>query len=262
MIRLPRTHDIADPSRSAPRARSMRVSVGLLVLGATLWLAGCETQPLQNPDTAAPALSTRYRNDSADAPEDVAAPDAWWRKLGDAELARLIEQALVGNPDLKIAELQVKQAIARAEQVRAGGKPTVNLPLLTAAQAPGGTVGSVPVAGSSRTTQISYQASLQASYRVDLWGEQSSRDLSADQQVLRARFERDNERRNVVATVANLFVTWLSLHDSIRLAQDNIDASEHILRQTEQRYALGDATTSELEQQRAALAVQRSNLPF
>lgn len=249
------------PVRHGCQTRFVRATLGVLFV-ACLWLAGCETQPVQNPDTAAPELSTRFRNDNIETPEEVSAPDAWWRQLGDAELDRLIGQALVGNPDLKIAELRVKQAVARADQVRAGGKPNVNLPMLAATQAPGGTVGSVPVSSSTRTSQTSYQASLQVSYRVDLWGEQSSRDASADQQVLRARFESDNERRNVVSTVVNLYVSWLSLHDSIRLAQDNIEASEHILRQTEKRYALGDATTSELEQQRGALAIQRSNLPF
>lgn len=239
--------------------RHMRIVCAVL---ACWWLAGCQTTPVQDPDTAAPELSKRFRNDSSDMRDEVSIPDAWWRQFGDAELDRLIGQALAGNPDLKIAELRVKQAMARADQVGAGGKPTVNLPMLAAQQSPGGTVGSVPVSSSSRTTQTSYQASLQVSYRVDLWGEQSSRDVSAEQQVLRARFESDNERRNVVAAVVNLYVTWLSLQDSIRLAQDNIEASEHILRQIELRYALGDATTSELEQQRGSLAIQRANLPF
>lgn len=239
--------------------RHIRIVCAVL---ACWWLAGCQTTPVQDPDTAAPELSKRFRNDSGDMRDEVSIPDAWWRQLGDAELDRLIGQALAGNPDLKIAELRVKQAMARADQVGAGGKPTVNLPMLAAQQSPGGTVGSVPVSSSSRTTQTSYQASLQVSYRVDLWGEQSSRDVSAEQQVLRARFESDNERRNVVAAVVDLYVTWLSLHDSIRLAQDNIEASEHILRQIERRYDLGDATTSELEQQRGSLAVQRSNLPY
>lgn len=253
---------MAHSARHASPVRYIRFSCTVLMAWVCLWLSGCETAPVQNPDTAAPELSQRFRNDSSAMPEEVLAPDAWWRQFGDAELDKLVGQALLGNPDLKIADLRVKQAVARANQVRAGGKPMVNLPMLAATQSPGGTVGSVPVSGSTRTTQTSYQASLQFSYRVDLWGEQSARDVSADQQVLRARFESDNERRNVVATVVNLYVTWLSLHDSIRLAQDNIEASEHILRQTEQRYALGDATISELEQQRGAVAIQRSNLPF
>src|SRR5690606_15188384 len=146
--------------------------------------------------TAAPELSKRFRNDSSDMPDEVSTPDAWWRQFGDAELDRLIGHALAGNPDLKIAESPANLAIARAGQVGEGGKPSVNLPMLAAQQSPGGTVGSVPVSSSSRTTQTSYQGSLQVSCRVDLWGEQSSRDASAEQQVLRARFESDNERRN------------------------------------------------------------------
>lgn len=253
---------MSHPTHHAHRPGINRLFFCLLGILASMLLLGCETQPVQNPDTAAPELSTRYRNDSADTPEEVSEPDAWWRQFGDAELDRLVERALLGNPDLKIADLRVKQAIARADQVRAGGKPSVNLPILAATQAPGGTVGSVPVSNSIRTVQTSYQASLQVSYRVDLWGEQSSRGESADQQVLRACFESDNERRNVVATVVNLYVSWLSLNDSIRLAQDNIDASEYILNQIEKRYALGDATIAELEQQRGAVAVQKSNLPY
>lgn len=239
----------------------LRIVCGMSVLAAALCLQGCETQPLKTPPEAVPNLPTRFRNDNADATA-AASLDTWWKNLASADLDRLVEQALGGNRDLKIADIQIREAQARADQVHAGGKPTINVPLVTAVQAPGGTVGSVPVPGTSLTTQTSYQASLAGTYRVDLWGEQSTREQSADTQVLRARFERDNTRRNVIASVVELYVGWLSLHDSLRLAQDNIQASQRILGQIEQRYALGDATTGELEQQRAALYLQQANLPL
>lgn len=233
----------------------------LWLLGAGLALAGCNSVPLRSPDEVAPALPTQFRHTTADA--DAPTPpiaSEWWRTLAQGELDDLIARGLRDNPDLKIAELQIAQARARAQVVRAGGKPTLSLPVAAAAQSSASAIGSAPVGG-DRTRQNVFQASLQASWRVDVWGEQAAREESAELQVLRATYERDNTRRNVVGNLLVLYVMALSLNDSMRMADEIVLSSEQLLRTVEQRYAAGDATVTELEQQRAAVHLQRTVLP-
>jgi len=232
-----------------------------VVLAVCLALAGCQSTPVRSPNEAAPALPNQFRHTTADALQ-ATPPIAteWWRTLGQGELDELIARALRDNPDLKIAALQIQQAEARALVVRAGGRPTVSLPLIAAAQSSASAVGSAPVDG-DRTRQNVFQASLQASWRLDVWGEQAAREESAELQVQRARFERDNVRRSVAGSVLVLYVMALSLNDSLRMADEIVQSSEQLLRTVEQRFAASDATITELEQQRAAVHLQRTVLP-
>lgn len=238
--------------------RSQRLSI--MVLAVTV-LAGCKTLDVQSPDLAAPPIPNRFRHAPDEAPvAESLLKTAWWTGLNRPELSDWMDRAMRDNPDLKIAGLQVVQAEARAKIVRAGGKPNVSVPVVVATQSSSSTVGTAPVTG-DRSTQTIFQASVQASWRVDIWGEQAAREESADLQVLRAIYQREDIRRNVTASLLTLYVSALSLNDSMRIAEEVLRASEDVLSVVSQRYALRDATVTELEQQRAAVAVQSTVLP-
>jgi NodT family efflux transporter outer membrane factor (OMF) lipoprotein len=102
---------------------------------------------------------------------------------------------------------------------------------------------------------------LQGTYRVDLWGEQKSLVEAADMQVLRARYEHENVRRNLIHNLVASYVSYLVVEDGQVLAVQNQQASESIVQSVEQRLALGDATRDEVEQQRATLAMLQTATP-
>ena len=240
-----------------------------LSLGLGL-LAGCGTPPRRD---AGPALSlpTAYRNDPAGAavtPAPEATPDAaarrahaaWWRAYQSPFLDRLVDQALANNRDLRIATLQLSQARLRLDQVEADGKPRVSAPLQAAVQG-GGQVGSVALSRSSSRPQASFQASLQALWQPDLWGERQAATESAEQQVWRAAYERENQQRNLVGNVVAAYVGLLLANDGIHLARETEATGQRIVELVEQRMAAGDATADELEQKRAALYSLRMTVP-
>jgi NodT family efflux transporter outer membrane factor (OMF) lipoprotein len=175
----------------------------------------------------------------------------WWERYGNAELNALIEQGLANNSELRIAALQIKQAKIRAEQARAGNLPSIIAPGRVVAQGSGGTV----------DTQQSSQFSLQGTYRIDIWGEQKSLVESADMQVLRAEFEFENAKRNLIVNLIGAYVSYLLVEDSLLLAANNESASQRIVEMVELRLALGDATRDEVEQQRATLATLQTAIP-
>jgi NodT family efflux transporter outer membrane factor (OMF) lipoprotein len=175
----------------------------------------------------------------------------WWERYGNTELNALIEQALANNSELRIAALQIKQAKIRAEQARSGNLPVVIAPGRVVAQGTGGTA----------DTQQSSQFSLQGTYRVDIWGEQKSLVESADMQVLRANFEYENAKRNLIVNLVGAYVSYLLVEDSLLLAANNESASQRIVEMVEQRLALGDAMRDEVEQQRATLATLQTAIP-
>nr|WP_244315079.1 efflux transporter outer membrane subunit [Paraburkholderia unamae] len=63
---------------------------------------------------------------STSAPTVESDPDPhWWRGFGDATLNALIERALRGNPDLRIAVVRIAQAREQTRQAAAQGLPDV-----------------------------------------------------------------------------------------------------------------------------------------
>jgi multidrug efflux system outer membrane protein len=240
-----------------------------LVPASCLLLAGCETNPTQRPESQV-LVPPKFYNAAVQATAVVAEPvtggglalasSDWWRRLGSDELNRLVDQALANSPELRIATLQLSQAKLRADQVRAGGLPTLTLPIRSAIQAPGGTVGTVPVGGGGASQQ-SYQASLSGVWRADIWGEQKALGESAQLQVARAVHERENVQRNLIAGVVSSYVSLLALNDTIVLAYDNVAIADRLANTVQQRLDAGDATADEVEQQRAAVFGQQAQIP-
>ncbi|OYU45952.1 MAG: hypothetical protein CFE44_04805 [Burkholderiales bacterium PBB4] len=238
-----------------PQPKPIQV-VARVWMGVSLMaLAGCQTTA---PKTAssAPELPKSYLHAHASA-SDAKQParadleiQHWWHAYGSEELNRLVVQALERNPDLRLASSQWAQAKIRAAQVASGSLPTVTAPVRAA-------LGS----GSGGEALQNSQAGLQASYRVDLWGEQSAQKLSAEQLVWRARYDHDNLQRTLTASVVSTFVSYLSLSDSITIARENEKISRELLETTERRLAAGDATLDDVERQRAALYQQQATRP-
>lgn len=256
------------------RALKIRKKNGelLALLGLFLGLGGCFAKrdgysvpsvPIASSYQNAPKASEK---DPAWKPlqKDIAADDGgyadWWRFFGSDELKALIDRGLANNPDVRIYTIRLAQAKARAEQARAGLLPSLSAPLLVGRQAPSGSVGVVPT-GSAGGPQNAAQASLKGEWRVDVWGEQSSLAESANFQLWRAVFERDNVQRNVASSLAEDYVQFLALNDRIRLARETEKLYAETLATMEKRVKLGDATLVDLEQQKAAIYGLRAAIP-
>lgn len=260
--------------RDGPRPLGAVLRLALLgLLSASLF--GCLAKRSAY-DVPAVPLAAQYKNQSPASDKDQgAAPDKplhspladddtlidWWRYFGNAELDGLVNRGLANNPDLRIATIRLAQVKVRADQAKGGLLPNISLPALAARQAPGGTVGTVPTAAASRAPQNSFQGSLRGEFRLDVWGEQSSLVESANLQLWRAAYERDNVQRNVVASVVSSYVEYAALNDRLRVARDTERVLGATLRTMQRRLDLGDATIGEFEQQKALVFGLRAAIP-
>jgi NodT family efflux transporter outer membrane factor (OMF) lipoprotein len=246
----------------------------ILVLLASVFLSGCLSKR-STYDVPEVALPSSFKNQQAEKSDSAAEKkdalvsaheDAslveWWHYFGSRELDGLINRGLANNPDVRIATIQLSQAKARADQAKAGLLPNLAVPATIARQAPGGTtVGSVPVGSSAKAPATSIQTSLRGDYRLDIWGEQSALADSAQMQLWRAAFERDNVQRNVTAAIAANYVEFVALNDRLRIAKETERALSETLLSVERRLALGDATVGDLEQQKAVVYGLRAAIP-
>ena len=76
------------------------------------------------PETYQYAYSDPY---APSATETRVAGDRWWTVFGDPELARLVEEALQNNWDIKLAAARVLESRAQYVQVRADRFPGIDV---------------------------------------------------------------------------------------------------------------------------------------
>lgn len=184
----------------------------------------------------------------------------WWLLLGSPELNALMDRALANNADIRIATLRLAQLQARMDVTRASSMPEINLPAQFRSEAPTGGIGST-AAGSSPASQRSFQVSLRADWRPDLWGEFAAQLDASKLQLWRATFQRDDVQRTVVANVITAYFEFLSLNDRLRIARDTDVAVSEMLSAVAARLEVGDATIIEYEQQKAAVYQVRATIP-
>jgi NodT family efflux transporter outer membrane factor (OMF) lipoprotein len=245
-------------------------------------LPGQYRNSLSEPAKATPAKGATNGNGDPTAPEVTPDPpppplpsDAgvglteWWHSFGSEELEGLIDRGMANNADIRMATLRIVQAKARADQAGVGRLPSISMPLVAATQYPasGSTVGTAPTASNGaggsggNTTQNTLQAYLRGDYRLDIWGEQSALIESAGLQLWRAAYERDNVKRNMAAALASYYLEYVALNDRLRVAKETESVMSSTLAAIEKRVAAGDATLTELEQQRAAIYSLRAGIP-
>jgi len=241
-----------------PRRTIISLSLSVLLLN------GCSSpvlqpEPISLKQATAIQLPEMYRNQPA--PIEEVTPTIWWKALDNEELNQLIDRALGNSPDLRIATVQMVEAKIRADQVTAGGSPTLTAPIQIAGQVPGGTVGNIPVGGSNRDVQRTLQTSLAARWRLDMWGERKALQESADLQFWRSVYERENAQRILLSSVTTTYIGYLSANDMLRLAHDEEKLAAELLSTVEQKFLLEDATLDQVEQARAQLYALQAAVP-
>lgn len=184
----------------------------------------------------------------------------WWRLLGSPELNALVDRALANNADLRIATLRIVQAKARADQASADERPTITAPYQAKAEAPENGIGSL-APGETSKSRRTYQLSLRGDWRADLWGERSALTESADMQLWRSTYQREDTRRLLIANTASTYVEYLSLNDRVRVARETETVLRDMLESVRARMEAGDATITDLEQQRAAVYAVQATIP-
>ncbi len=184
----------------------------------------------------------------------------WWRILKNQELDTLMDRVLANNPDLRIATVRIAQTQARLVVEGSGRLPEISLPVRYEANGPVYGHGNATRAGSILMPHT-YEASLRADWRADLWGEFASLYESAEFQVWQATFQRDEVQRKLVASVVADYLEYLSLNDRLRVAHETDKVLSEMLESVATRLEDGDATVTEMEQQKAAVYAVRATIP-
>jgi outer membrane protein, multidrug efflux system len=192
-------------------------ALGFASILAACALAGCTLGPnYQRPAVQAPK-AFQYE------PQDAArtADTLWWRQFQDPVLDSLIDEALQHNSNVQIAAASVEQAAAVLTQARSQFFPAVGY------GAGGQRARSVEPAFAALIPNYpnpanAYQAALQASWEVDLWGRIRRQSEAAYANVLASDEARRGVILSLVAQVAGSYLQLRGLDEQLEVAQKTL----------------------------------------
>ncbi|WP_380872051.1 multidrug efflux outer membrane protein OprN [Sphingomonas sp. DBB INV C78] len=167
---------------------------------------------------------------------------AWWQRLDDPVLTRLVEAAVARNLDLREADARLREARAnrdaaagrRLPQVDAAGSATLNQ-LSENGQIP---LGNIP--GFDRSFGL-FDLGFDASWEVDLWGYNDRMVEAADARADAAEAARQEAALQVVAEVVRSYIDLRNAQERAASARADAEARGGIAKLTEQRYRAGES---------------------
>ncbi len=184
-------------------------------------------------------------------------PADWWKMFGSKKLDSLIERGLANSLTVAVAEARLRAAQENlSAQVGAVLYPSIDGNFSGTRQQ----VSGAPFGGSSIYFSL-LDASLSASYGVDLFGASKRYLESLSSQINYEQYQMQAARMTLAANIVTAAALEASLRGQIDSTQKIIADSVEQLSMIKQRYALGAVSQSAVLNQRTALAQARTTLP-
>ena len=170
----------------------------------------------------------------------------WWEWFGDADLNRLIEEALETNLNLEQALARLQQSEAILRSASAARYPSLGVSADARKGSQPGIVGDVE--------GEDYSLSIAAAYEIDLWGKNASRSRGAGFDYEAAQQEFKSLQLSLAARVADAYFLLIEQRSQLQLAEQSIAAFTNSLEMVERRYRDGLVPAVDLYQARQNLA--------
>ena len=172
----------------------------------------------------------------------------WWEGMGDPQLTTLVNRALASNPDVAIAEARIRKARASLREQRANQLPTVSASgTAIVADLPAGSL-ALPTQGeqSDRIRAEFYNAGLDASWEIDLFGARRRAAEGAEAQAQAAEANKADAQVRLSAEVAQNYVTLRELQQRLILARRSAQLQQRSLALLQQREQRGASSRDEV----------------
>ena len=248
------------------RIRVCSWTIGLLLfLGL---LSGCMIGPnFQRPRLDMPDQyqSARPAPPSAGAEKELA---RWWEVFGDSVLISLVNRAVEGNLDLKLAEARILQARSARGEAVSGIGPTVNATgSFSRSQSQtstleSGTVGTAPEAKTESVISNQYHTGFDTNWELDFFGG-VRRGIEAANADLESSIE---SRRDVLVTltaeVARNYINLRIYQQRVAISRQNLEAQKHSAELTHRRFQCGFVSGLDVANAEAQVASTAAEIPL
>lgn len=248
----------------------------ILVCTMLVIASACSVGPAV--EKPAPSLPDRWDARSpvnvAEHISDEAVDLEWWRQFGDPVLADLIDRARQGNLDLRAAVLRVAQARAQRDVVAGSRGPSLSASgsyrrqrlselgtgtrLIDAIDVPGDRGAIIDVLSEPHDV---YQFGFDAAWELDLWGRMRRAVESAEATLVASAADLHGAQVSTIGEVARTYLELRGVQDQLRIARNDLSATEDLLELTRFRANGGLVTQLDVVAQQAKLAQSRALIP-
>jgi len=216
-----------------------------------LFLTGCspfKPTPRQEPVAPLPAAYSLYSEQETDTGK-------WWESFGNAELNRMVEEALAANFDIRVAWANLRQAGAEATQANADKYPTLEMT--------GDYSHTRKYVSSTKreSTGESHSIGLGAGYEIDLWGRIRANAMSGELDYMASREDLKTSAMTVASEVVTKWVKIQVQRQKKHIIAEQVKANETYLELIELRFRNSISTALDVYQQRENLAGVMAQLP-
>lgn len=248
--RLPRLRCNAGIARTRGRittAKGVPLALALAVLG------GCG-KPI-DPIRDAAIVPAKFQNTKSTKATDIS---RWYARFGSGELNNLIAEANIGNLDVAIAVSQLMQADAQVQVAAAALFPTISYSDTSQRSQSSGT--NVPGVITSPTQRNSFTKVIQASYVLDIWGQNRDSLEAAVRTATASAYQIETVRLTALANVVNNYLVYAANRERVTVGSNNLANAERILQVIRERKAAGTASELDEAQQQTLVEQQRATL--
>jgi NodT family efflux transporter outer membrane factor (OMF) lipoprotein len=230
-----------------------RLTLSALIFSAALGLSACAGLP-DSPQQAA-VRDAASLGLSAEQEATAALDAQWWREFGDAQLNRLIDEALLSNPSLKIVQTRLTRANVAADVTDAATGPQLSATVDAMQQKFTATgLYPPPLAGSIYATGT---AQLTGSWELDFFGKNRAALDAALGNARATQADAAAARTLLASNVARNYFQLLRLNEQMGVARRQLAQREQSLRLVTDRVNAGLDTRLELNQSEGALPEAR-----
>ncbi len=215
---------------------------------AVALLGGCAIGPnYQRPTLDVGAAYKENADWKPAEPRDEIPRGKWWLAFADADLNALMEQVEVSNQSLKVAEARYRQATASVQSARTSFFPSLSA-----------TTGATKSRAASRggatpDTTTSYNAGLNASWEIDVWGRVRRQVEASGASAEASRADLESVRLSLQSELAINYFQLRVTDEQKQLLADTVDAYKKSLELTNNRYNVGVAAKGDVVQAQAQL---------
>ena len=225
---------------------------------AALALAGCMVGPnYRSPAPQQPAQAPFLSGNSPAFTQDQP-PGRWWSLFADPVLDRLVEEALGNNTDLRVASANLRRARAVLQETRSGLFPSASLNASATYQRQSGD--QLGFQGTA-TQGESYDAGIDASYQVDLFGRIRRAIEATSAEVGAAQAAVDLSRVTVAAETARAYADACAAGRQLAVARETVRIQEETFDLTRRLFEGGRGTALETGQAGALLEQVKATVP-
>lgn len=233
-----------------------------------LLLASCNV----GPNYRAPRFAARQSWNEAGHPtpdgvvQGAQLSGRWWELFGDAQLNCLVERAIIGNYDLRIACQRIREARAQRRVASSHYFPQLDgrvtaTRIRESANSLFGGFGGGGTAAFRQLTFSDYFTGFDALWELDLFGRIRKDVQAATADTLAAYYNRRDIFLSLVAEVARNYVELRGFQRQIQVEEENSQLQGEIVKVTRARYESGLSSQVDLLDAEAILAKTLSNIP-